>query len=251
MSARAAPVPADLVPRFVRSLNAIAERGGMAVHLEVGRSSGDSDLRLWSVWEGTRAQLASLGLFTPRQFAVLPIGAYRSRHAAFTSVPAGGYSLCPEASLLAGPMHFEGEHVAWHIDSGAWPCTIEQRGDVEVVTYADAATYWGSPEGLLALGIDRERLPLGKRGGRSHWGCLEQGQRWTARRHPDGTVRYHVETEDSVRRRNEEEARRRREWEGVDVFTAPPSEWPKESEAPRRRPGWLRLVVDNTRGGGA
>ena len=231
----------ERVPTFVRNLNAMAERGGMRVRLEIEPYEGEIELRLWSVWEGSKAQLASLQLFTPRQMMLLPIGAYRTKGATIAAPPAG----------IAGPMQCSGDSVRWEIDSGAWPCTVEQRGEVEVVTCRDAVTYWGTLEALVAFGIDRKRLPVGKvyvRSIRRNGLGAEDDDKpyWTARRLLDGTVRYQIETEECMRRRQQEHERWMKE-HGYEE-DAPPSEevQPKQPEAVRPRPDWLRLVVDNT-----
>jgi hypothetical protein len=244
MSAAALSI-GDRVPTFVRNLNALAEAAGMRVRLETEPYEGETEVRLWSVWEGSKAQFASLQLFTPRQLMLLPIGAYRTKGTPI-SVPSLGYT--PESSLLAGSMHCDRESVIWHIDSGAWPCTIEQRDELEIVTYPAAVTYWGTPEALASFGIDRKRLPLGKFGGKRQWGYPDDQLWWAARRHPDGTVRYHIETEERMRQRQQERKRWLKE-NGYEENAQPPPEGtrPTRPEAPRSRPDWLRLVVDNTR----
>ncbi|HEV2268997.1 MAG TPA: hypothetical protein VGR92_06030 [Steroidobacteraceae bacterium] len=230
--------PLERIPTFVRNVNALAERAGMRVSLWVGPYDDDPEVRLWSVWEGTRAQLASLQLFTPRQTVLLPIGAYRTK---------GAWINAPRAGIV-GEMQCRGESIRWDIDSGDWPCTIEQRGELEVITCQDYVTYWAAPEALIAFGIDRKRLPLGKICVRSS--VHPDKLNWTARRLLDGTIRYHEESEACMRRRIQEREQRRREWEGVDILNTPPSEWPsrKRSKAETPRPR-LQLVVDNARKG--
>lgn len=221
----AALCTAERVPTFVRNLNALAEAAGMRVRVETRPYSNDPEVRLWSVWEGTKAQLRSLGLLTPRQETMLFI-----RKSAQVMVPSGVSPHCPESALLWGDMTIDGDSISLDINSGAWPCTIEQREGLEIVRYPDAVTYCGTVEALIAAGVDRKRVDLGKRQGICHWGG--DWRWWASRRQPDGTVRYHQESEASMRRRLQE----------FDEYKQSQSPQDARGPSPERAAAWKQAV---------
>jgi hypothetical protein len=126
-----------------------------------------------------------------------------------------------------------GDDVHYEIDSGpADYLPIGRRGGVEIIYAHELTTYHGTLDALLAIGIERNRLPTGQRGGR--WGLCEVPS-YASRRQPDGTIVYRVETQ----ARADEKRRKYEVFFGL---------VPQPAAAPPRPRPQLRLVVDNTRG---
>lgn len=215
------------IPRHIRHLNDLATRVGLAVRVYVEPYSDDPEVRLWSKWTGTRAQLFATGLFTsteqrrihggskPRQVVVPPSESFRRSN-----------------YIALGVLSEFGESVQWAIDCGPSIYTLSHSGTAELVTYADEILYHGDAEALIAAGVDRKRLPLGKQGFKStrRSSCDTVEAQWNCRRQPDGLLIYRQETYQAL------QARHARHFPA----TAAPSQ-------PRERPSHLRLVVDNSR----
>lgn len=219
------PAPSELperIPRFVRHLSLFAERAGFRTSFSVEPYTNDPELRLWSVWEGTVANLLSLGWLTPSQVMLL------ARPRQRLTVPSAG----GPHPLATGELTVSGGHVSWSVDSGPLGYSIADVGAVEVVRYDDWVLHHGSADTLIAAGVDRKHLPTGgKRTSVS--GCppdwyLGTEPCWHCRRQPDGLFLYRVQSAASLR-----QIRERAQGRG----------WIE----PEAKGSHLRLVVDNTR----
>jgi len=128
---------------------------------------GDDDLepelRLWGMWRGTRSQLMSLGIWSASQR--LPLTKE------WLSVPMNS----PQSwrPLVCGEVEVIGDQISYTVDFGEPPLSIDARGDVEVVFYLDEVAYHGTLEALLAIGIDKRRLPTGTRSVRRNENCWD------------------------------------------------------------------------------
>ncbi len=226
MSALVQSLP-ERIPRYVRNLNGFAERAGFHVTLTVEQSDekDDPEPRLRSHWRGTRSQLVSLGLLQPHQLRTILTLECAPEVSRYMNVGGG----CPwywERCLLRGPLTASRDAVSWQIDSGPASYTISDNGPIEIVTYEDFVLYHGTGEQLTAFGIDRRRLPLGKRL------CKSTDTEWYSRRHPDGHVVHIVESELARRRR-------------LERTRGPSHQQDAPEPLPPRKPSHLRLVVDN------
>lgn len=198
MSSTATDRPALLVPRYVRNLNTLAERCGMAVAVSVDQYAPDEqqwvdvegDYYLAAEWAGTRAQLAMLGLFTQAKLLnCSPIGRDARRRVSTRD--------------LSGIMETKGDRVAIELDFGEVPREITMLGRVEVITYADEVAYHGSPDDLLAAKVcSAKDLPMTKRRRKngSHYPNARTPHHW-AQWQPDGLVVFCTETSEGIRRR--------------------------------------------------
>jgi hypothetical protein len=230
---RAAPpaVPSR-IPRYIGNLNALAENARMAVEMAVEPYGNDPALRLWSSWRGARDAFLSL---------VQPVASY---HLPLTqgrlNIP-GGSAYYAHNALVSGDVIVTGDDVLYQIDFGPPVFTISDAAGVEIVSYADETLYHGAPAALIALGIERTRLPLGRRPARSDRGWFAETERWSSRRQPDGLIVHRVESPAAFRRRREEygEFLSEREQRVVGAESKPPT------TAIQPRPSHLRLVVDN------
>jgi hypothetical protein len=219
------------IPRFINNLNEFAVSNGLSVAVRIEPYSNDPEIRLWSQWRGTKAQLLSLGLLQPSQHFPLTRGTF--------TVPS-----CERSwgnPLLHGDITVSGEQVEWDINCGPADFTITERGGLEIVTYADETVFHGSDEDLVRSGIcDRRRLPTGKRTGRCAFtpSWEDQGPSWCARRQLDGTIAYRLESPAAHARRLrefKEYCARQRGRASISTVRA------------KATPSHLRLVVDNDR----
>lgn len=217
------------IPRYIDNLNALAIEGGLAVEMAVEPYSNDPQLRLFSKWRG--AQAAFLALVQPVASYRLPLSRGR------LNIP-GGAGYYASNALLSGDVIVSGTNVLFEIDFGPPEFTIADMAGAEIVSYVDETLYHGAPAALIALGIERSRLPLQKKRARHCRDWKAQTQEWSSRRQPDDSIVYRVETPAALRRRRsrfEEYAERRQL-----VVSG------REPET-KVRPSHLRLVIDNTR----
>jgi hypothetical protein len=213
------------LPRFIENLNGMARGHGMTVEMIVEPYTDNPRVRLWSKWRGTREQLLTLAKPVPSYHLPLSCGNLY--------IPGASRSHALTA-LLSGQVTVNGGNVLFEIDWGSPEFTVANLGGVEVISYADEVLYHGPPAALFALGIEKARLPMGKRAtkiGRDLWGAEEN---WSSRRQPDGSILYRVESPAGLRRR--------RETQRAMSF---PTQDPIPAARPRRS-SHLRLVVDNT-----
>jgi hypothetical protein len=222
------PVPPRL-PRFIENLNSLALAHGLTVTMAVEPYENDPEIRLWGKWSGTRAQLLEI---------VQPVRSYHLPLACGQLTVPGGAGYCANP-LITGTVRVDGDQVLYEVDFGPSDFSISEAAGVEIITSRKEIAYHGTAAALLAVGVDRSRLPLrkgsGKRG--TGYGGVEW---WSSRRQPDGSIVYRVESPAALRARRAE----RKEWErstrrAVLGGTAP------ATAAPPRRPSHLRLVVDN------
>jgi hypothetical protein len=169
------------IPRYVRNLNALAERHGISVNVTNEPYDNDPEIRLWSEWSGTCEQFLATGLFVPSQARLLlSLTAFHSHSDSTLTVPTSPTPPC----LLAGKLTVGGNQVLWKIDSGPAQYTVSERCRVEIVTYADIVAYHGTTEDLVIARVcDRKCLPVGKRpfrSGGSYYSAA--GPNWSARR---------------------------------------------------------------------
>jgi hypothetical protein len=148
----------------------------------------------------------------------------------------GGAGYYASNALVRGDVIVNGNEVLFEIDFGPSEFTIADAAGVEIVSYADETLYHGAPAALMALGIERSRLPLQKKGARQgrYWSAEEQ---WSSRRQPDGSIVYRVESPSALRRRRSEVQGYAERLQLVSARREP------ETKA---RPSHLRLVIDNT-----
>lgn len=219
------------IPRFVMRLNEYAATRGIDVEVKVEPYSNDPEIRLWSKWRTTRERFLSLEFLTPSQHLPCKTGRF--------SVPMN--TIC---ALMTGDMTVAGDAVLWEIDFGPADFRIEDRGNVEIVTYDDETVYHGSIEALVGAGIDRRRLPLTKRPSKRSI-CYDQPQpEWRSQRLLDGSIVYRVESAKAVRARilyAEAVYREMRACLSRPYCTAPPV----DSSQRKSFPPYLRLAVDN------
>jgi hypothetical protein len=129
--------------------------------------------------------------------------------------------------------------VLFQIDFGPPDFTIADVAGVEIVSYADETLYHGTPAALVALGIERSRLPLQKKKTRSGRDWKAETQDWRSRRQPDGTIVYRIESPAALRRRRKSVVEGFAN-QGLMVR-------PGRDPDTKARPSHLRLVIDNTR----
>lgn len=205
-SGSAASVGALAVPRYIRNLNAIAERAGMTVTMRAASVPEQPEPNLMARWEGTLEQLAATGLLVPHTVRRLRWASASSTHASGARCQLSGLS-----GDVSGEARVSGDRIVWEINWGPIDYSIEQRGEVEIVTHSCEIVYHGSAAALEGAGIPRKRLPTGKHTAKSRYGILEGPEpAWRARRQPDESYVYYREAEDLVRIRCEREAERRR-----------------------------------------
>ena len=182
-------VPAR-IPRYIGNLNALPSNAGLVVEMTVKPYDDDPLIRLWSRWCGARDY---------------------------------GHN-----ALISGDVIVSGNEVLFEIDFGAPDFTIADVAGVQIVSYVDETLYHGTPAALMALGIERSRLPLKKKGARHGRDIWAETEEWSSRRQPDGSIVHRVESPSALRRRRSEMISARK----------------PETKA---RPSHLRLVIDNTR----
>lgn len=232
-------VPHPLVPRAARALCDLARAAGLevsAITLAINAQAAytikayddEEDRRhhqLVSTWSGPARLFAKTGLFTPAQCRAFESPTVISR---FVSNPL--LSPCAlhhrhELTVFTGRATGTAEHIRCTVNLGPLPLQIEMRGAVEIATGPDTTAWHGSAADLIAAGIPRDRLPLAKQSGKTDrrrlWMIDEDSLRsqqetlrqWAARRQPDGSIVYRVETAEAFERRVQEwmEEERRRQ----------------------------------------
>jgi hypothetical protein len=200
-------------------LNALPSNAGLVVEMTVKPYDDDPLIRLWSRWCGARDTFLAL---------VQPVASYRlplSR--GWLNIP-GGAGYYGHNALISGDVIVSGNEVLFEIDFGAPDFTIADVAGVQIVSYVDETLYHGTPAALMALGIERSRLPLKKKGARHGRDIWAETEEWSSRRQPDGSIVHRVESPSALRRRRSEMISARK----------------PETKA---RPSHLRLVIDNTR----
>ncbi len=220
-----------IFPRYILNLNSLADHHGLRTSVFVGRSLGGwkpSDRHILCEWTGTREQLVSTELFTPKAAAAtlyLPDGERQC------TVPPHD-AMRP---MLYGHLRLEGRNFRWLIDHGPAPLSIEHRQGLEIMRYETFVRWHGCAEDLMAARVcERRQLPAGRNSTRCNTGYPDDADpiTWWVRRHPDGTYVFLQETASETARRRDEWKQRYRHEEAVPI-------------APRH----LRLVVNNERDG--
>jgi hypothetical protein len=177
-----------IIPRYVRDLNELAELHGIATSTLFAPDDDSAEIRLWANWRGVCPQLQSVGLLARHQLARLMWLPPR-----FTlTVPSGEPRWCHR--LLHGEIEVTGDVFEWRLNFGPGEFSVTDRGwgDVEAVTYVEEILLYGSAEALIRAGVDRTRLPLGKRAAKSS-GCTDDEPWWCSRRVPNGMYLYRQE----------------------------------------------------------
>ncbi|MEX2149082.1 MAG: hypothetical protein WD793_02630 [Steroidobacteraceae bacterium] len=226
------------VPRFVRNLNQYAADRGIDVDVHIGPYDDDPEIRLWSNWRTTRARFLSLGLLSRGQ----PLPSKRGT----VSIPGWLYRE-PRRALLIGELSSAGDDVLWQIDWGPGDFTITNIGEVEIVTSACETLYHGTAEALLAHGVERKRLPLGKKPS-NFFSCIDSATlHWWSRRQLDDTIVYRVESASVFHKRAAEDCELQRQFaeERRRLIAGAQTRGILPHSASPPRP-YLRLVVDNT-----
>lgn len=218
------------IPRHIGNLNAMAKAAGLAVEVALEPCGTDPALRLVSKWRGARDAFLSL---------VQPVASYRlPLSCGYLNIPGGAGYYGPNA-LISGSVMVTGNDVLFEIDFGPAEFTVTDAAGVEIVSYADETLFHGTPAALLALGINRSRLPLKKKAALSdHRG--RDTEQWSSRRQPDDLIVHRVESPAAFRRRRKEwsDFLSEREQSGVGVGSKPAATQPRASH--------LRLVINNT-----
>lgn len=221
-----ANLPHPLVPRAARALCDIARGAGLdvsAVTIEQQDDVGGSPrYRLVSKWSGPGHLFAATGLFTPAQCRLLGSPLPISRWISNPLCSPGGLDYDGIGCNLDrfGLMVFTGR--AWGtansmsitVNLGPLPLAVEMHGAVEISTTPDLIFWHGAVADLIAAGIPRGCLPLGKQSGRRarRFGCAvvaefntppeyEARRWWAARRQPDGSIVYCHDTRGAFDRR--------------------------------------------------
>jgi hypothetical protein len=202
---------------------------GLTVEMAVEPYSNDPQIRLWSKWRGPQATF--LALVQPVASYRLPLSRGRLK------IPGGAGYYAPNA-LVSGDVTVSGSDVLFEIDFGPPEFTIGDAAGVEIVSYADETLYHGAPAALIALGIDRSRLPLQKKKTRTGGDWKAETAEWRSRRQPDGSIVYRVESPVALRRRRTD---------FVAHCASRQLAIPGKEPETKARPPHLRLVIDNTR----
>lgn len=191
-----------LIPRFVRNLNAIAERCGMRTSVSIGQipqewripseSLGDyswarGDVVL-SFWEGSVAELHSTNLLLPSYRIPLSVG--------WISFPTTSiHRVGIERPVAAGFVHVSGKSARVELYCGPLPLGLSEVGGVQVIDYAEALAYHGEGRALVNGGICTARQIPGKNPSRQEKDDPAL-RHWFTRRQPDGTYVHYVEQDD-------------------------------------------------------
>lgn len=238
MTTPQASAPPLEVPRFARNLNRLAEEKGLAVKVRTAaRDYGDLERRLWALWKGPTDTFYALGLLQPSQRLPLKEGVL--------SIPShvGPF---PEYALLTGYLMVEDGTATWELDFGPADYELEQRGQIEVITYADETLYHGAPAALVAAGIDKRRVTLGKRPSSASARFNYPHPAWRSRRQPDGTIVHRVESPSASARRLAKERLEQQYAAEYRQSLSTSLDRPPTPAATAQRP-YLRLVIDNTK----
>lgn len=226
------PVVPARIPRYIGNLNAMATAAGLAVELAAEPLDKDPALRLVSKWRGARDPF--LALVQPVASYHLPLSCGR------LNIPGGAAYYAPKA-LISGNVFVTDNQVLFEIDFGPIEFTVTAAAGVEIVSYADETLYHGAPAELVAFGIERSRLPMGKKGAHRAGDWKAETAEWSSRRQPDGTIVYRIESPTALRRRRASV---------VEDFTrhglVDPGMPAREAET-GVRPSHLRLIIDNTK----
>jgi hypothetical protein len=182
------------IPRYVQNLNALAKQHGLSVRVYADHYSDDPDrkLILFAEWTGTEAQLRSLPIVPPRWRAPMTTGQLICGGDCWHHHPTLRGYVTPDAESAA---------LCYEIDFGEVPRAIKWKGAVEIVESAGEIAYHGTFDELVAIGIDRKRIPTGERGSRRSTSLDEPT--FQTRRQPDGSYLHWVETEESFQGRQE------------------------------------------------
>jgi hypothetical protein len=227
-------LPLIQIPRYIANLNAMATAGGLSVDVAVESVGNDPELRLWSYWRGSRSAFLTL---------VQPVASYRLPLSCGQLNIPGGAGYYAHNSLVSGSVKVNGNDVVFKIDFGPAEFTVRNAGGVQMVSYADETLYHGTANELIALGIERSRLPMKKKAAISDGGgSIAKTEKWASRRQPDGLILHRVESPSALRQRRKEWS----EYLSQREQCRSPEDLASSAGAPR--PSHLRLVVDNTGG---
>jgi len=219
-----------LVPRFVRNLEAIGRCRGffVSIHLKPvleGRwwhQYGKVD-HLIGYWRGTRRGFVGLKFAVPG-FRVPLLGSE--------------VIMRPNSPIRSGTIEVvDGKYMVFSPDFGRAPIRLEERGDVEVVTYEERIAYHGGLKALVAMGIPKERLTSPRTRRWSNGSAEESfGEcHWEMRRQPDGSILYVVDTEAAETARQAAKAK----------YENMLRDDRDQADTKPQRPSYLTLVVDN------
>lgn len=249
---------APLLPSYIEAACALARRAGL-------QTSGPriAPLKLWidtppedrlvDEWIGTSAAFLATGLFTPSQRKILDFPAKEHFLSSPGSLHYRQLMKAESVPVLMGYISGTPVEQRWSLDFGAPALSILRRGDVEVIMTPEQVRRHGSAEALVADGVPAKHLPTGPRPvkngqeyrftsrGGSHC-CHEVLRWWGCRRQADGTFLYCEDSEASY-------AERVRHWREFDDNYNGVSSEPRVggAQSDSKRPGHLRLIIDNTR----
>jgi hypothetical protein len=191
--------PPLLVPRYVRNLNALAERCGMVTR-NFARAPKDEDElpTLRGEWQGTTAQLVSTGLFAESMVERM-LGL--RQHSRFVS--SRGSSSHPELGVVVGNVApTEDGGIVYEINFDELPRAIRSEGTIEILEYQDWTGFHGLPADLLASGRCTARQMPKRRDAISDSQRTDNpGRKFRSRRQPDGAVLVLIETDLEMERR--------------------------------------------------
>ena len=204
VSRRSASNRPVLVPGYVENLNAIARMHGLRVSAariireEVPQGGGVMkwEEHLAVDWQGTGAQLRSLGWILPSWSFPVATARGPGCRRLDTKWGVGGYVHVPVNE----------DDVTFAINHGDVPLKIAASAGVETISMDWCTEHHGTQAALIAAGIaDAQRLS-GKKPFKSN-GQDSDEPRWWRLLQPDGTVVFGIETDLAWRRRAKETER--------------------------------------------
>lgn len=189
---RAAPKNTLPIPRFVRALNAVAEKAGFTVNLDgLGRPRSDYEEDvIVSTWSGSRRAWKALD-FLP--------------HTVWKVGYEGGVVQWPLSNanvILRGFLSVEKNRIVVKVDGGPAPRSLRKCGAIEIAEYDDCTAHHGTMKALIASGTCVEKHFPGsarvtKRDGGDPWTSPPTRAWWTAK-YPDGSYVHRVETDSAL-----------------------------------------------------
>lgn len=189
-----------LIPRYVRNLNAIAERCGLRTTVSIGQIPqewgldpiGDSWARgdvVLSFWEGSVEDLLSTNLLRPSYRLPLNVG--------WISFPTASIRrVAIERLTAAGVVYVSGKSVRVELYCGPLPLGLSEVGEVQVIDYAETLVYHGAERALVDGGICTARQIPGKSPSRQQKNDPAL-RYWLTRRQPDGTYVHYIEQDEA------------------------------------------------------
>lgn len=200
---RSTTPPALLVPRHIRIINQVAQAAGISV--TVSEAMAEEGRELVCLWEGTKSQLRATRLVLLSYHFPMKAGTLSVPD----SGPWGTLDRKLRSGFISGKITVQGSRFTLRATGGEIPDSIEERGGVEISSFADRIVAHGSADALIAAGIcTAKQIPGPKRHSvrfDTNWHSRSQeGVQWVTQRVPDSSYVHFRETEHVTRARKEE-----------------------------------------------